>query len=201
MRTFLVKILVSLFLFGCSVVNATITVALVTPKGGDYEQQGSELISGVSKAIEEINNDGGLLGKKIKLLTIDDQCNDSIAISTAQMLTILKDSKVNLVIGPYCANSFDKVTDIYANAKIFQIIPTAVNRSQAKTIKKGLVKMLGYTNQQAKDFFNFYNSEFAGEKVAVIYNSTDAESTDEANALIDEFKKHGKAIILKSYTY
>jgi branched-chain amino acid transport system substrate-binding protein len=198
----LVKIYIFFFiLFCCNLGYANVHIALVVPKEGNYKQQGLELINGVQKAVDEINNDGGVLDKKINLMVIDDQCNDSIAISTAQMLTILKQSKINLVIGPYCANSFEKVADIYSKGKIFQIIPTTVNYNQAKTIKKGLVKMLGYTNQQAKDFFAYYNSTYAGEEVAIISNSKDEESMDEAYAIINEFKKHGKSIILKLYTY
>ncbi|MBO6281649.1 MAG: amino acid ABC transporter substrate-binding protein [Alphaproteobacteria bacterium] len=177
------------------------TVALVAPKAGDYDQQGIELNKGVKRAIEEINNNGGLLGKKIDFLSVDDQCNNSIAISTAQMLAVQKEKQIALVIGPYCANSFDEVADVYATAHIFQIIPTTVNYTQAKTIKKGLVKMLGYTHQQAKDFFNYYNQAFAGKKVAVITNDTEVESMEEANAIVDEFKKHGKSIVVKLYTY
>ena len=160
-----------------------ITIALVMPKAGSYQQQGEELTKGVQRAVDEINSDGGLLGKKLELLTIDDQCSDGVAISTAQMLTILKQKNIKLVVGPYCANSFDEVADIYAKGQLFQIIPTTVNYTQAKTIKKGLVKMLGYTNQQAKDFFDYYNSNMAGSQVAVIYNSADAESTEEAKAI------------------
>ena len=102
-------------------VDAKITVAVIAPLAGDYAEQGQELVKGAERAVEEINNAGGILKNKVSLLKIDDQCNDSIAVSTAQMLTILKDKKVSLVIGPYCANSFEKVADIYANARIFQI--------------------------------------------------------------------------------
>ena len=170
-------------------VNAKITVALIAPKAGDYLQQGIELSKGVHKAIDEINSQGGLRGKKIHLLEVDDECNDAMAISTAQMLAVSKENQLNLVIGPYCANSFDTVADVFAHAKIFQIIPTTVNYSQAKTIKRGLVKMLGYTNQQAVDFFQFYNKNFAGQKVAVISNTNDADSTQEAEAILKEFAK------------
>lgn len=192
-------ILFAAVLFAAGKSCAEVTVALLAPKAGIYEQQGAELTKGVQKAVDEINENGGLLGEKISLLNIDDQCNDGIAVSTAQMLTLKKD--VRLVIGPYCANSFDKVADIYAGAQIFQIIPTTVNYSQAKTIKKGLVKMLGYTNQQAKDFFNFYNANYAGSNVAVISNENDAESTEEAQAIAEEFRKHGKSVVLKEYSY
>ncbi len=201
MRLFLLLGCLSAILMPCGKAWANITLALVTPKAGTYEQQGVELTKGVQQAIDEINNDGGLLGKKLELLVIDDQCNDSIAVSTAQMLSLMKAQNIRLVIGPYCANSFDKVTGIYANAQIFQIIPTTVNYSQAKTIRKGLIKMLGYTNQQAEDFFGYYNSTMAGKKVAIIYNVEDEESIDEAKALNEEFRKHGKSVVIKSYTY
>lgn len=178
-----------------------VTIALIAPKAGDYLRQGAELTKGVKKAIDEINSQGGLRSKKIHLLEVDDECNDAMAISTAQMLAVSQKNNLNLVIGPYCANSFDTVADVFANAKIFQIIPTTVNYSHAKTIKRGLVKMLGYTNQQAVDFFQFYNSHFAGQKVAVVSNIDDGDSTEEAEAIIKEFTKHGKSIIIKHYTY
>ena len=181
--------------------EAKITVALIAPKAEQYRQQGMELNNGVQKAIDEINENGGLLGQKIELLSIDDQCNDNFAISTAQMLAVTKNRKIGVVIGPYCANSFDKVADIYAQAHIFQIIPTTVNYTQAKTIKKGLVKMLGYTNQQAVDFFNFYNANFAGQHVAVISNHSEPESMEEADAIMKEFARHGKSVVTKLYTY
>lgn len=184
-----------------NLVWAEATIALVVPKAGSYQQQGGELAKGVQQAIHEINENGGLLGEKVELLEIDDQCNDGIAISTAQMLTILKQRNIKLVIGPYCANSFDEVADIYAKGQLFQIIPTTINYTQARTIKKGLVKMLGYTNRQAQDFFDYYNSNFAGNQVAVIYNSKDAESSEETKTIQDEFRKHGKSVVLSLYTY
>ena len=177
------------------------TIAAVVPQSETYAQQGKELLDGIRRAVNEINEQGGLQGKKLTLLPVDEQCNDSIAISTAQMLTILKEKKVSLVIGPYCANSFDEVADIYAHARIFQIIPTAVNYTQAKTIKKGLIKMLGYTDRIALDFFAYYNQTFAGNKVAIIAKTGDAESMEEANAIMKEFARHGKSILAKLYTY
>lgn len=190
----------TVFLF-VQAAEARVTIALIAPKAGDYLQQGNELTKGVKKAVDEINSSGGLRGKKIKLLLVDDECNDAMAISTAQMLAVSKENPLNLVIGPYCANSFSTVADVFSNAKIFQIIPTTVNYSQAKTIKRGLVKMLGYTNQQAVDFFKFYNDNFAGMNVAVISSSTDEDSTQEAEAIMKEFVRHGKSIIIKHYTY
>ena len=188
-------------LIGGFAAQAKINIAVIAPMAEEYEEQGKELIAGAKQAVSEINSAGGLFGKKVKLMTIDDQCNDSIAISTAQMITILKENKIDLVIGPYCTNSFAQVADIYAKAKIFQIVPIAVNSTQKGVNKKGLIKMFGYTAQQPKAFFDFYNSKFAGKKVAIIYNGEYAESKADADAILNEFSTHGKSAMLKTYDY
>ncbi len=200
MRYFFKYIVLMTLLFYAIPASAKITVALIMPMAEDYREQGAELTRGVERALEEINHNGGILNNKISLLKIDDQCNSSIAVSTAQMLSIQK-NKVSLVIGPYCANAFEQIASIYADARIFQIIPTTVDYSQAKIIKKGLVKMLGYTNQEAKDFFAFYNTHFAGDRVAVVHNVNNGESVSEAKAITDEFQKHGKSAIIQSFNY
>lgn len=180
---------------------ADVTVAIVTPKAGDYAVQGQELTRGAKKAVEEINAAGGLKKQKIKVLDIDDQCHNNIAVSTAQMLSLGQNKKIDLVIGPYCANSFAEVAEIYAKAKIFQIIPTTVDDSQAKTMQRGLIKMLGYTSQQAADFFDFYNTHFAGVQVAVVSNPSQLQSIETTEAVTAQFAKHGKSVVLQNYTY
>lgn len=191
-------------LFFCTVTHlaaAEVTVAVITPKAGDYAVQGQELTRGAQKAVEEINAAGGLKKQKIKVLDIDDQCRDSTAVSTAQMLSLGQNHKISLVIGPYCANAFAEVAQIYAKAKIFQIIPTTVDAANAKVMQKGLIKMLGYTTEQAADFFNFYNAHFAGEKVAMVSNIQQPQSVEIAETVTDQFAKHGKAVVLQNYTY
>ena len=191
-------------LFFCTVTHfaaAEVTVAVITPKAGDYAVQGAEITRGAKKAVEEINAAGGLKKQKIKVLDIDDQCRDSTAVSTAQMLSLGQSRKISLVIGPYCANAFADVASIYAKAKIFQIIPTTIDAANGKVMQKGLIKMLGYTTEQAADFFNFYNAHFAGEKVAMVSNIKQSQSVETAEAVTAQFAKHGKAVVLQGYTY
>ena len=191
-------------LFFCLITHlaaAEVTIAVITPKAGDYAVQGAEITRGAKKAVEEINAAGGLKKQKIKVLDIDDQCSDNTAVSTAQMLSLKQNKKIDLVIGPYCANSFAEVAEIYAKAKIFQIIPTTVDDGQAKTIQRGLIKMLGYATQQAADFFDFYNAHFAGEKVAMVSNIKQPQSVETAEAVTAQFSKHGKSVVLQNYTY
>lgn len=181
--------------------QATVTVAVITPKAGVYITEGAELLAGAQKAVDEINEAGGLLKQKVNILPIDDQCSDNIAVSTAQMLSLQKHRNIALVVGPYCDNALAETAEIYARADIVQIIPNTVSESHKNTKQKGLIKMLGYSSQQAADFFDYYNTHLAGEVIALITNTKNTASVELTTAIQEQFQKHGKSAMLKNYTY
>lgn len=180
--------------------NAEITLAVIAPKAGEYVQAGTELFNGAKLAVQEINDNGGLNGERLDMLTIDDRCDDRLAVSTAEMLTLLKSKKIGLVVGPYCSNRFDEIADIYEKAKIFQIVPTTVAYNAGSLDKKGQILLLGTKAQMSGDFFRFYNRNFAGLKVGFVYNDKpEIGYTDVAKSLYDEFRRYGKSELLKFY--
>lgn len=203
MLKILSKIMPVLSLFVSGMAYADVNVAVIAPKAGEYQKSGYEIISGVRTAVEDINSAGGLNGEKINLITVDDQCDDRLAVSTAQMMAVnvSQADKMSLVIGPYCSNSFDAVADIYAKANIFQIIPVALSANDAKGSHKGLVKMVGYKDNQGKDFFRYYNSAFNGQKVAIIYDSNDRNIVDIAASVQSEFRTAGIPQLLKAFNF
>jgi len=188
-------------LLSIATAKAEITLAVIAPKAGDYVKSGEELFAGARLAVQEINNAGGINGEKLDLLTIDDRCDDRLALSTAEMLTLLKSKKIGLVIGPYCSNRFDEVASIYEKAKIFQIVPTTEAYHFGSAAKKGQILLLGTKAQMSKDFFQFYNKNFAGLKVGFVYDGAPENGyTDVAKTLYDEFRRYGKGELLKFYT-
>ncbi len=182
---------------------ADVNIAVIAPKAGEYKKFGDELISGVETAVNEINDRGGLAGEKINLITVDDQCDDRIAVSTAQMMAVSSSrrDKMSLVVGPFCPNAFGEVSDIYAKAEIFQIIPTTVSRREAQHRHKGLVKMVGYKERQAHDFFAYYQKTFPNQKVALVYDGDMRPVVEVAAALQEEFRKNDQAYNLKTFNF
>ena len=181
--------------------SAEITLAVIAPKAGEHLKSGQQLFDGARLAIKEVNDNGGINGKKLDLLTIDDRCDDRLALSTAEMLTLLKSKKIGLVIGPYCSNRFDEISAIYEKGKIFQIIPTTEAYQSGGTAKKGRIVLLGTKTQMSKDFFKFYNNNFAGLTVGFVYDGRpETGYADVAKTLYDEFRHYGKADRLKFYT-
>ena len=118
-------------LFWAGNANAAINGAVIAPLVGEFKHFGDELINGVRIAVDDINSQGGVKGERVNLVVVDDQCDDTFAVSTAQMMAVnsSKEDRMNLVVGPYCPNAFEKVSDIYAKANIFQIIPTTISKS------------------------------------------------------------------------
>ncbi len=180
--------------------SAEITLAVIAPKAGEYAKAGAELFNGARLAVSEINDNGGINGEKLDILTIDDRCDDRLAVSTAEMLTLLSSKKIGLVIGPYCANRFNETADIYEKAEIFQIVPTTVSYNSGNAEKKGQILLLGTKAQASDAFFQFYNRNFAGLKVGFVYNdSTEEGYTEIAKTLFAEFRRYGKGDLLKFY--
>lgn len=189
--------------FACAAdAHCAINVGIIAPLAGEYQAVGQELVSGVRTAVDEINNQGGLKGKKINLVLVDDQCDDRIAVSTAQMMAVnaSERDKMSLVIGPYCSNSLQKIAAVYAKAGILQIIPTSASSIKSEN-HKGLVKMVGYKTRQAGDFFNFYQEHFPDRKVALIYDRNNKDVVDVAAELQKLFTDSGKAAAFQSYNF
>ena len=189
--------------FHITTAQADVNIAVVAPQTGDQQAFGTELISGVKTAIDLINEAGGLKGQRINLITINDACDDRLSVATAKMIasnTGEKD-KISLVIGPYCGNKFGEVAKTYADAKIFQIIPTSIPEEDEAENHPGLAKLSGDNRRQSTDFYNFYDKSFSGRNVAIIYDSENREIVDIAAAVQQEFKKHNALERLKAYSY
>lgn len=197
----IVNILCLILLFYANLSHAEIRISLIVPKTGEYKIWGDELIFGAQTAVDEINHQGGINGKKLELVSIDDTCSDNLAISTAQMLSVSSSIKPSLVIGPYCSNSFNEVAKIYSKAKIFQIVPTTLNYHDSNINHKGVMKLVSFKEQAGKDFFAFYNQNYAGLKTAIIYDENTDGTTEAVQAVIDEFRRHGKSALLKTYNF
>ena len=157
-------------------------IAVIAPKVEKMGRFGNELIEGAQIAVDMINEKGGLLGDKLNLISIDDRCEDAFAVSTAQMIALnsSKNDKIDMVIGPFCDNMFEEITNIYEQNKIVRIIPMPLNEMQNSMISKGLIKIGGLMSSQAKIFVEYYQKNLVGKNVAFIYDSSIPKTTETA---------------------
>jgi branched-chain amino acid transport system substrate-binding protein len=70
---------------------------------------------GVEIARDEINAAGGVLGKQIEIVSLDNRCNPSEAVNVANRLV---EAKVTAIIGAHCSSATLATMPIIAEAKI-----------------------------------------------------------------------------------
>ncbi len=192
-------LVLALFLRICPAA-AEANVAVIAPRVGEFKVFGDELVDGVRIAVDDINARGGVLGERVNLLVVDDQCDGTFAVSTAQMMAVnASRDRMDLVIGPYCQNDGGKVADVYARAGIFQIIPIKGFEAGESNPLLQTVRLAGTSKEQGKTFYDFYAANFAGKKIALVYDSTVSEAKEIATKTQEEFFHHQQGDVIRLY--
>lgn len=101
----------------------SITIGGIFPLSGNVSVYGVECKNGIDLAIEEINAAGGVNGKKLVLVSEDDEGNPDKTVNAFQKLTT-KDG-VKIVIGSLTSGCTKAVTSRAQAQKILQIAPAA----------------------------------------------------------------------------
>src|SRR5215468_4036034 len=70
---------------------------------------------GIDLAVEELNGSGGVLGRKVEVLILDNKCNPSEAVNVANKLV---EAKVVAIIGSHCSSAHLASMKIMTDAKI-----------------------------------------------------------------------------------
>ena len=116
--------LAGVMLIGIAAARAEITIATVGPMTGAKAWMGEQYKWGVELAVAEINDRGGLLGQKLRLVISDDACDAAQAVSVAQKLV---NDGIVFVAGHYCSHASIPASKIYEKADIVMISPSSTS--------------------------------------------------------------------------
>ena len=87
----------AVFLAGQAQAQSTIKIGVVTPLTGTYAGIGQQVRWGIDLAVKEINDKGGLLGRKLEAIYEDEEANPNVAVQKAEKL--FQVSKVDFLTG------------------------------------------------------------------------------------------------------
>ncbi len=156
---------------------------------GEFESlTGSEATFGQSShnglvlAVEEVNSSGGLLGKKIKLITEDNQGKPSETQTVVQKL--INRDKVVAIIGEVASSRSKAGAPICQAAKIPMITPASTN-PEVTTIGDYIFRVCFIDPFQATVMSKFAINSMKVKKIAVLIDQKNAYST----GLADNFKQ------------
>lgn len=202
--------------FAFASVAALLTAAVLTgcggsgSKGGDTIKIGTDLemtgnqaaygqdaVSGAKLAVEEINKNGGVLGKKLELVSLDNKSEPSEAASAAQKLV---DEGVVAVVAPNMSSNTLAAVPILNGAKIPSVSPGATNPKVTVDEKTG--KVLPYSFRacfidpyQGQVMASFVTNKLKAKKVAVLIDNSSDYAKGLAKFFTESFTKSGGEIV------
>ena len=165
---------------------------------GNVANYGNATIEGLQLAIDEANEAGGINGKKIELVSVDDKSEAAESINAATKL--ISDDDVKVIVGPATTGLVLAETQTATDAKVPIIAPCAT--SPEATVENGKVKPYVFRScfidpQQGEVMATFAAKELKA-KTAVIYvdNSSDY-SKNLAKQFKEKFEAAGGKVVME----
>jgi branched-chain amino acid transport system substrate-binding protein len=177
-----VSIVMVLSLYGCEKKHDTVRIGIAGPMTGSDAKMGADFRNGVNIAVDEWNEKGGVLGKKVELVFGDDGSDPKQAVAIANKLV---NEGVVGVVGHYNSSCSIPASDVYHRAGIPMITPASTNPTLTTRGYNSIFRVCGTDDQQGKVSAEFVKSRLKIKKVAIVH-----DKTTYGQGLADFFRKY-----------
>ena len=170
MKTTVLGSLICVFmLIVCSIAAAQteIKVGIAGPLSGSALNTGEQQEVGAQKAILHLNEKGGVLGKKIAVISVDDACEPLQAKAVARQLV---SDGVIFVIGHVCSACSLAASKIYEEAGIIMISPASTNPKVTDEGGPNIFRTIGRDDQQGTIAGDFLADNHGNNNIAIIHD-------------------------------
>jgi branched-chain amino acid transport system substrate-binding protein len=142
-----------------------IVIGVAGPMTGDLAAFGEQLQRGAEQAVADLNAEGGVLGKKLRLVIGDDQCDPKRAVRVANDLV---QQGVVFVDGHFCSGSSIPASEVYDDAGVLQITPSSTNPRLTERGIATLFRTAGRDDRQGPFAATWLVRTYPGKNIAVI---------------------------------
>lgn len=129
-RTVVFCFMACMFLVGVAGAQDAIKIGLLAPLTGQAAADGLSVQNSVKLAVEKVNAEGGLMGKKVELITYDDRADGKEAVALARKL--IEQDKVVAVVGGSYSTPSRAMAPIFQEEKIPAVYAYAVHPDVTK---------------------------------------------------------------------
>jgi branched-chain amino acid transport system substrate-binding protein len=164
--------------------SQNIVIGLSSPLTGPAATAAEWERWGVDLAVEEINAAGGVLGRKLEIMQLDNKCNPSEGVNVANKLV---EAKVTAIIGSHCSSAHLAAMPIIQESKIPMITGVASNPQITALSGKGGNEWAFRINPSDTDMMNALGA-YLGDKKPFKTVAIVAEDTDFGRGGADAFK-------------
>ncbi|CAG9295448.1 branched-chain amino acid ABC transporter substrate-binding protein [Celerinatantimonas diazotrophica] len=161
---------VSLAMFGCtSYANAadTIKIAVVGPETGPVAQYGDMEFNGAHAAIEMINKEGGIDGKKLEEVDYDDACEPKQAVAVANRVV---NDDIHFVVGHLCSSATQPASDVYEDEGILMVTPASTSPAITTRGYQMIFRTIGLDSDQGPTAGKYIIEHIKPKRVAIVHD-------------------------------
>jgi branched-chain amino acid transport system substrate-binding protein len=169
-------------------IGASLSLTGTLAQSGDKCKRGYELWAA------DVNSRGGLLGRPVEFLILDDRSDAGTSARLYEKL--ITEDKVNLVIGPYGSAASFAATAVTEKYKYPMLLPSAASEAIFTRGYKYIFQLFPPIATIFEPLFGDLGTQFGYRRVAII-NSSDLYSKSVANAVDALAKKYGREIVMR----
>lgn len=163
----------------------TIKVGVLAPLTGDVSVYGIACSNGIKMGIDEINAAGGVLGKQIEMILLDEKGDPTEAVNAYNNLY---DQGIVALIGDVTSKPCVAVAEIAKDDNMPMLTATGT-AAEITTIGSNVFRTCFMDPFQGKIMATFAADELGMKKVAVMYDS----GSDYSGGLAESFKAQAEA--------
>ena len=173
--------------------SSTIKVGGMGPLTGSAAMYGTTIEKGAKLAFEEINANGGVLGKKFEYISLDEKADPIEAVNAYNKLT---DEGVVAILGSVTSKPTLAVAELAAQDGIPMITPTGtqINITDAGP---NIFRVCFTDPYQGSTLAKFSKDKLGAKTAAIMVNTSSDYSDGIANAFIKQAEKEGIKVVAK----
>ncbi len=162
-----------------------IKLGLAVPLSGSTAIFGQQARHGAEVAVEMINAEGGILGRPVRLIVVDDASDPKQGVLAASRLVT---EGITMVIGHLNSGVSIPASDVYADSGVIQISPATTSPVYTERGLWNTFRICGRNDDQALAASLHIAKNYSGKHVAIIH-----DRTPYGKGLADELQKILKA--------
>ena len=164
-RHFGLMLAVATVLAGAETRAADIRIGFASALSGPYAATGTRYRAAVEVAVEQLNWDGGLLGRPVRVITADDACGVEQAEAAAHELV---DAGVSFVIGHLCSHSSLVAAAVYEAAGVPMLSTTSSHPRLTEEGRGNVFRLIGRDDRQGQIAGDFLAERWPRGKIAIL---------------------------------
>lgn len=171
--------------------SETIKIGAIVSKTGKLDIYGDAVDKGIKLAVDEINENGGIDGKKIEYILEDDKSDQVEAVKAYDKLI---EKNANAIIGPMSSENLKAIANNSSQKNLAIISPTA--GSESITEDSDNIFRTCFTNSvQGKVLANFSIDILQAKSAAILRNGSSSYSNEIADAFKNQFTQRGLEVL------